>query len=331
VVERKLRWGVLSTANIGKHAVIPAIQASANGQVIAIASREADKAAAIAANHGLPRFYGSYEAMLDAEDIEAVYIPLPNSMHKDWTIRAVSAKKHVLCEKPLALSSSECLEMEEAAIENGVKLMEAFMYRFHPRTKRIMELVNKGELGKLAFINAAFTFRLRNAANIRLNKDLGGGSLMDVGCYCINIIRTLAASEPVEVQAYANFAGTGVDIQMAGGLRFADDLLANFHSGLNLERRETFTAAGTDGHLDVPSCFLPGKTDVHFSISRGREERLDYTIPGVDQYELMVSHFADCVLNDQPVRYPPAEAAANMRVIEGLYRSALQQGKPVVL
>jgi D-xylose 1-dehydrogenase (NADP+, D-xylono-1,5-lactone-forming) len=331
MAENKIRWGVISTANIGIHAVIPAIQSSGNGEMAAVASRDGQKAAKLAAELGIPRAYDSYEALLSAEDIDAVYIPLPNSLHLEWTIKAAQASKHVLCEKPLALTMTECLEMEAAAHNNGVKLMEAFMYRFHPRTEKIIHLVKAGKLGELRFINAAFTFRLRNFNNIRLSKELGGGSLMDVGCYCVNVIRTLAEAEPVEVQAFANWANSGVDMQMAGSLRFENGVLANFDSALDLERRETVIAAGSEAYLSVPNSFLPGQGDASFFLQRGRAEVEQYTFSGVDQYQLMVTHFADCILNNLPLRYSPAEAAANMRVIEALYNSAHQNGRPVCL
>ena len=328
---QKLRWGVISTANIGKYAVIPAIQASRNGEMLAVASRDLQKASGFAENLGIPRSYGSYDELLAAEDIDAVYIPLPNSMHVDWTVKAAKAGKHILCEKPLGLNEAECLEMDAAARENGVKLMEAFMYRFHPRTEKILEMVRSGVVGELRLINSAFTFRLRNPNNIRLNKELGGGSLMDVGCYCVNVIRTVAGAEPVKVQAFANWADSDVDSQMVGTMRFENGLLAHFDSALDLERRESVFIAGTDGYLDVPASFIPGKTDAEFMEYRGRSEKEVYTLAGVDEYQLMVEHFADCVLDDQPMRYPPTEAAANMRVIEALYRSARENGRPVSL
>src|SRR3954447_13087611 len=185
-----VRWGVLSTANIGRRAVLPAIQRSRNGELVAVASRDADKARAFAADLGIPRAYASYEQLLADPEIEAVYIPLPNSMHREWTIKAAQAGKHILCEKPLGLNAAECAEMDAAARQNGVLLMEAFMYRFHPQTERVIQLIRQGAIGHPRLIHAAFTFRLSNPANIRLQSDLGGGSLMDVGCYCVNVSRT---------------------------------------------------------------------------------------------------------------------------------------------
>jgi len=329
MVERKLRWGVLSTANIGRAAVIPAIQRSSNGKVIAVASRNEEKARVFADDLGIPRALGSYKALLAAEDIEAVYIPLPNSLHREWTVKAAEAGKHILCEKPLALNAAECDEMEMAARRHDVLLMEAFMYRFHPQTKKVLQLIRQGAIGTVRLIHAAFTFRLAHrATNIRLKPELGGGALMDVGCYCVNVSRTLAGTEPVEVQAYAHWAETGVDEQLVGTLRFADGLLAQFDCALSLERREMYQVVGTDGHLDVPQAFLPGTADTTIIQRQGRRTETPHTILGVDEYQLMVEHFADCVFRQIPVRYPPSEAAANMRVIEALYRSARNGGQP---
>lgn len=328
MTDKKIRWGVISTANIGRKAVIPAIQASCNGEVVAVASRDPAKGEA-AAELGIPKTYGSYEALLDSDEIDAVYIPLPNSMHREWTIRAAEKGKHILCEKPLALNAQECQVMEAAANQYGVKLMEAFMYRFHPRTEKVLEMVRSGALGELCLIHSAFTFRLTRPENIRLNAKLGGGSLMDVGCYCVNISRTLAGAEPVEVQAFANWSQSGVDAQMAGVLRFASGLLAQFDSSLTMERREEYQLAGTDAYLTVPTSFLPGEADTIIEERRSREQPRQYVIPGIDEYQLMVEHFADCILQDRAPRYSPSEAAANMRVIEALYRSARSGGKTI--
>jgi D-xylose 1-dehydrogenase (NADP+, D-xylono-1,5-lactone-forming) len=331
LVNQKIRWGVLSTANIGRAAVIPAIQASHNGELVAVASRDLEKGEAFAGRNGIPRAYGSYEALLEAGDIDAVYIPLPNTLHREWTIRAAELGKHILCEKPLAMNAAECLEMEAAASQHGVKLMEAFMYRFHPRTEKVLDMLRAGALGELRLIHSAFTFKVTRPENIRLSLELGGGALMDVGCYCVNISRTAAGAEPVEVQSYASWAKSGVDEQIAGTLRFANGLLAQFDCALNLERREEYQLSGTDAALSVDSAFLPGKGDVVIEEVRSRGEVKRHTVSGVDEYQLMVEHFADCILHDQAPRYPASEAAANMRVIEALYRSARQTGRPVAL
>jgi xylose dehydrogenase (NAD/NADP) len=325
--EKRLRFGVMSTANIGRYSVIPALQRSKNCALLAVASRDEGKAQAFAADLAIPRAYGKYEDLLAAEDIDAVYIPLPNSLHRAWTIKAAEAGKHILCEKPLALNAAECNEMISAAEQHGVLLMEAFMYRFHPQTERVLQFLGDCVIGDPRLIYSAFTFRLTNPANIRFKPELGGGSLMDVGCYCVNVSRTLAGREPVEVQAFANWGKTGVDDEMVGTLLFDNRLLSQFTCGLTLERREFYQVAGPDGHIEVQSAFLPGTGDTTICEHHGRREMVAHTIAGVDEYQLMVEHFADCVLEQVAMRYPPAEAAANMRVIEALYQSARNGGR----
>ena len=324
-----IRWGVISTANIGRAAVNPAIQASHNGELVAVASRDGTRAAAFASDHGIPRSYDSYEALLDADDIDAVYIPLPNSMHREWTIRAAEAGKHILCEKPLAMSPAECEEMAAAANDAGVKLMEAFMYRFHPRTERVVEMLRAGAIGDIGTIRSAFTFRLRNPDNIRLDPELGGGALMDVGCYCVNVSRTLVGEEPQTVQATARWTDRGVDEALTGILRFPRGIVAHFDCALTLERFEAFEVGGTDGWLRVESAFLPGTGDVPIEESRGGDGVEEHQIDGDDEYRLMVEHFADCILHDRQPRYGALEAAANMRTIRALYASARSGGVPM--
>lgn len=325
----KLTWGVLSTANIGRAAVNPAIRASDNGELIAVASRDAERAAAFAEQWDIARHYGSYQELLDDPDIDAIYNPLPNSLHLEWTVRAARAGKHVLCEKPLALNEAECLEMAAAAQANGVTLMEAFMYRFHPRTERVLELLREGALGEVRVIRSAFGFLLRRPDNIRFDPDLGGGSLMDVGCYCVNVSRTMAGAEPVAVQATANWTDRGVDAEMVGTLRFANGLLAHFDCSLTTERSEFYEVVGTDGLLRIESAFLPGKQEVQILHGRGRQGVTSHAVDGADEYQLMVEHFTDAVLNGRALRYSAHEAALNMRVIERLYRSARNGGAVV--
>ena len=324
-----LRWGILSTANIGRAAVIPAIHQSASGVVLAVASREYDRALKFAEANAIPNALGSYQALLEDEGIDAVYIPLPNSMHAEWTIRFAEAGKHVLCEKPLGVTAAECNAMAAAAEAAGVVCMEAFMYRFHPRIDRVLDLIDDGAIGALRSIYSAFTFKLTNADNVRWLPEMGGGSLMDVGCYCVNVSRTIARREPVEVQAVATWTGLGLDEQMAGMLRFDDGVVAQFDCSLSMERRECFHAAGTDGHLEVANAFLPGTGDVTVEEFHGRGEATSHHVAGTDEYQMMVEHFAGCVATGTAPRYPLSEAAANMRVIEALYRSAREGGGPV--
>lgn len=324
----RLRWGILSTANIGRKAVIPAIQQAGNGHVVAIASRNVQQAQALATELAIEQSYGSYEALLADPGIDAVYIPLPNSLHTEWTIKAAEAGKHILCEKPLALDARACMTMAAAAQRNGVLLMEAFMYRFHPQLAHVRALIDAGALGEVRLLHSTFTFRVENPANIRLQPELGGGSLMDVGCYCVNVSRTLFNAEPIEVQAFAGWSAQGVDEQMVATLRFADGRYAQFDSALTLARREAYQIVGTSGFLDVPVAFLPGTKDTYIYQNPGSRNAITHTVGGVDQYRRMVEHFADCVLHQRPLDYPVADAAANMCVVEALYRSARNNGQP---
>jgi predicted dehydrogenase len=325
----RLRFGVLSTARIGRTSVNPAIQASRNAELLAVASRDTDRAGDLAKEFSIPRHYGSYEALLDDPDIEAVYIPLPNSLHREWAIRSAERKKHVLCEKPLALCVAEAMEMQAAADANGVRLMEAFMYRFHPRNQKLIQMVHDGAVGGLTLIRSAFTFRLARPDNIRLRPELGGGALRDVGCYCVDAARRLGGGLPVEAQAWASYGPTGVDTRLAGALRFESGVIAQFDCALDVERREFVEAVGTGGSLAIPSAFVSGPAEVEIIERRGRGPAIRHHFPGEDPYRLMVEHFADAVLADEPVRYGIGDATGTLVIVEALYRSAETAGVPV--
>ncbi len=324
-----VRWGILSTANIGRKTVTPALQAARNGTVVAVASRDAARAQTYADSLGIETAYGNYEALLADPNIDAVYIPLPNSLHKPWTIRALEVGKHVLCEKPLGLNAQECLDMHAAAEENGRILMEAFMYRFHPRVKRVLELLQSRTLGDLRLVRAGFTFTVANPENIRLQPELGGGALMDVGCYCVNVGRTLLGSEPVQAQAFAVWS-EGVDKSLVGVLRFEGGVFLQFHCALDTARQEFVEVVGSEGRARLESAFLPGTEDAAIALTKGGERR-EETIPGAHQYRLMGEHFADCVLQGRQPRYGALEAAANLAALEALYKSAREGGRPVAV
>lgn len=320
-----IRWGVLGVASIALRTVIPAIQNARNGQLVAIASRTADRAAQAAKQLGV-RSYGSYEALLGDREVDAVYIPLPNSLHREWTIRSAAAGKHVLCEKPLAVSASECREMIAACRDHGVQLMEAFMYRFHPRIAQVANLVASGKLGELRLVRAAFTFAVREpATNIRFRPELGGGSLYDLGCYCVNISRMLLG-EPVEVFAWGDIGESGVDETVTALLRFDSRRTAAVDCGLRIGRREEVEIVGSEGHILVPKAFLPGTADAEFHCFNGAE-RKQTVVPGTNQSQRMVEAFGDAVSTGSPVTYSPNDAVANLAVIEALLRS-MRVGRP---
>jgi predicted dehydrogenase len=324
----KIRWGILSTANIGRRAVTPAIRASENGVLMAVASRDANKATEYAGQFGIPRSYASYGELLADPEVDAIYNPLPNSLHREWTIRALEAGKHVLCEKPLSLDAAECVEMFEAAKQNDRILMEAFMYRFHPRMHRMLELLASRPLGDVKLIRSAFTFPVLDPSNIRLQPELGGGALMDVGCYCVNVSRTLLGREPVEAQAFEVQGGAGVDVELIGVLRFEGDVFAQFHCAMNTFRQEFVEVVGSEGRLRLDSAFLPGTADAVIQLDRQGEGKTEVVVPGAEQYRLMVEHFAECALKGTEPRYGLDDAAANMAAITALYESARDGGRP---
>ena len=202
------------------------------------------------------------------------------------------------------------------------------MYRFHPRIDRVRTLITQGAIGELRSIYAAFTFKLTKPDNIRWVPELGGGALMDVGCYCVNVSRTMAGSEPVEVQAVATWTDRDVDERLTGTLRFDGGVTAQVDCALSMERREVLHVAGIDGHLEIAHAFLPGTEDVAIEEHHGRGALVRHPVPGADEYQLMIEHFGQCVATNAPVKYPLSEAAANMRAIEALYRSARNGGAP---
>ncbi len=325
MTDKKLRWGILSTAKIGIKTVVPAIQQSQNGVVAAIASRNTQAAQEAAQSLGIPHAFASYETLLESSEIDAVYIPLPNSMHKEWTIRAAAHGKHILCEKPFALNTAEVDEMIAAAQQHRVLLMEAFMYRFHPQIAKAQELIVHGAIGAPQIIRSAFGFRLEDLSNIRLSRELGGGSLMDVGCYCINVSRLIAGAEPVEVQASAVFGDKSrVEEELVGILRFPNDVFAHFDSSFHTDYREWLQVQGSEGRLELERPFRSHAVGGEGKIVLHRTDNTSETLTthAVNQYQLMVEHFADAVLNGQPLQYPPELDRGNMRVIEALYESA---------
>jgi D-xylose 1-dehydrogenase (NADP+, D-xylono-1,5-lactone-forming) len=331
VDERPIRWGIMSTANIGRKAVAPAIRDSTRGELVAVASRSREAADAFARAFDVPRAYGSYEELLADPEIEAVYLPLPNALHAPWTVRAVEAGKHVLCEKPLGLSAGECRVMQSAAELHGVRLLEAFMYRYHPRTERLVEIVRSGRLGALRTIRSTFSFVVDDPTNIRLDAALGGGALMDVGCYCVNVSRLLAGAEPDSVHAVADVHPGGVDRSLAATLRFGDDLVAQFTCSLDAARTEAVQVVGREGRLDVERAFLPGREACEATLTTRSGERETLSFDGIDQYRVMIDHVAAVVRDGAPPRTSAADAALTMRVIEALQASARDGGRPVSL
>jgi D-xylose 1-dehydrogenase (NADP+, D-xylono-1,5-lactone-forming) len=330
-VETTLRWGVMGTARIARKALIPAILSAPGHRLVAIASRDVAKGQAFAsqfANAGPLTVHGSYAALLADPSVEAIYIPLPNALHAPWAIRALEAGKHVLCEKPLALNAAEAQQMIEVARQRERVLMEAFMYRFHPRIEALVSMLRRGAFGEVRYLQADFSFPLHDANDIRLDPELGGGALMDIGCYPLNLARTLLDAEPLRVEAHARFSARGVDRDLIATLHFPHSSRAQIACSFEGARSETLTLVGSLGSAHLRHAFVPTGTEVLLdcSYSDGRQERLHF--PASDPYRRMIEHFAAVVHGATPPRYDPLEARANMAAIDALYASAHQQATP---
>ena len=229
----KVRWGILSTARHGAISWIPALKQTKRGELVAVASRHEDRAREFAAEHGIPKAYGSYEAMLADPEIDAIYIPLPNHLHKEWTIRAAEAGKHVMCEKPLGLDAAEAEVMVAAARQAGIIFAETFQWRHHPQGQTARDLVRAGRIGTLRLIEAGFSFMLNRPDDVRWNPDMGGGALYDVGCYPISLARYITGQEPAAVTAQAHWGKSGVDDSVVATLEFPGDVLAVINCGFH--------------------------------------------------------------------------------------------------
>jgi D-xylose 1-dehydrogenase (NADP+, D-xylono-1,5-lactone-forming) len=315
-----INWGVLSTARIGVDWVIPAINKTTNGKVAAIASRDENKARRVAQSLAIPKYYGDYLKLLESKEIDAVYISLPNSMHHKWTILAAKYGKHVLCEKPLGLNTRESEEMAAACEKAGVRLCEEFMYRFYPHITKLKELIDDGRIGKVSLIRSAFTFKLDDPNDIRLNKELGGGSLYDVGCYCVNFSRLIAGCEPVKVHATAHIHKNGVDDVFVGIMQFPNDEIAVFDSGFQTMTRHSVEVLGENGTLEVAAAFEPALVKPEI-ISQTSDKTEIIHCENVDPYSLLAEDFADSILSNREQRYSVSDTLSNMRALDMLYNS----------
>jgi D-xylose 1-dehydrogenase (NADP+, D-xylono-1,5-lactone-forming) len=312
-----MRLGIVSTADINRK-VIPGAQASEKVELVAVASRDQARAEEYARTWGIERAYGSYEAMLEDPDVDAVYISLPNTMHREWSIRSVEAGKHVICEKPFSKRPEDVEAAFDAADRAGRLLTEAFMYRHNPQTARLTELVRAGAIGELRVIRSAFSYSLYDTENIRLRTDVEGGSLMDVGCYCVSGSRLLAG-EPESVFGQAYIGPSGTDWVFTGAMRFAGDVHALFDCGTSLSERDELEVIGTEGSLfldDPWHCYEP----VMELRRDGDVERIE--LDPVDSYRLELENLADAIAGDAALLLGREDAVGQARTIEALFRSA---------
>jgi xylose dehydrogenase (NAD/NADP) len=322
-----LNWGLLSTAHINR-ALIPPLRNSERNELIAIASRDEDKARAYAKKWDIPKFFGSYEAMLADPEIDVIYISLPNSLHAEWTIRAVQSGKHVLCEKPLAISVDEVDAVREAADRWGVIVAEAFMYRHHPQTQQVKLLVDEGQIGKLQLIRGCFTFKIANQGDIRLSSKLGGGSIWDVGCYPISYARYIAGGDPEQVFGWKVCNEDGIDLQFVGQMRFSNGVMAQFDSSFRTPDRAQIEIVGDFGNLLVPNPYKPGWSNVVRLTQDG--EMKEITVPGEELYSGEVEDMTDAILYGRKPRISLDDSRGNVATIQALLESA-SLGKPVHL
>ncbi len=319
----KVRWGILSTANIGMTKVTPAIQQAENCEVVAIASRSEEQAQGAAKQLSIPGFYASYEALLEADEVDAVYIPLPNNLHHEWTIKAAATGKHVLCEKPISLSAAEGEEMAAACEEAGVKLEEAFMYRHHPTWVEAVRLLGSGAIGELQAVQSWFSYFNDDPNNIRNRVQLGGGAIMDIGCYCINLSRMLFEAEPTRVEAAVRRDPTmGIDIVSSAVLEFPGGGQATFTCSTQAEDYQRVHIVGTHGRIDIEIPFnIPPDRQTRIFVTQGGDPPVapateSLVFSAADQYTIQARLFAQAILDDTEVPVPIDDAIANMRVIE---------------
>lgn len=314
-----LKWGIISTARINE-SLIPPLRSSKRNEIIAVASRTMDKAQKYAEDWQIPRAYGSYQDMLEDPEIDVVYNSLPNHLHAEWSIKALESGKHVLCEKPLALSIQEVDQMRAAADQNGKLLAEAFMYRHHPQTHMVKNLIDSGEIGEVRVIKGAFTFNLVNPRDVRLDPQMGGGSVWDVGCYPISFARFILGTEPLEAFGWGYFGETGVDEVFTGQLRFPQEVLFQFDCGFRSQSRSRMVFVGSNATLTVPMPFKPGLKEV-IRISRADQvETIE--IPGQELYLGEVEDMADGILLGKSPQISLEDSRNNVAVILALLESA---------
>jgi predicted dehydrogenase len=322
-----VRWGILGAANIALKKVIPGMRGSALAQVVAIASRDIAKARAAANSLGIPRAYGSYQELIDDPDIEAIYNPLPNHLHVPWSIRAAERGKHVLCEKPIALTAREARELLEVRDRTGVQIGEAFMVRTHPQWHRVREIIASGKIGELRLITGHFSYYRRDPGDIRSRVEWGGGALMDVGCYPITISRWLFGAEPTDVMGLIDRdPDMQVDRLTSGLLRFERGQ-ATFSCATQLVHYQAMQIFGTTGRIDVRIPFNPPPGDeCRIFVDDGRDVEGSgietITFPPVDQYALQADRFSEAVRGVGSVPVSLEDAMGNMAVIDALFRSA---------
>jgi D-xylose 1-dehydrogenase (NADP+, D-xylono-1,5-lactone-forming) len=334
-MSERLRWGILGTGNIARQFADGVLKTAQRSQITAVGSRTPEAATAFAQARGIAGMYGSYDALLAATDVDAIYNSLPNSLHHEWTIKALRAGKHVLCEKPFAMTRREAEEMFDAARKARRVLVEAFMYRSHPLTHAVIDALRGGEIGELKLIRTSFCYKTtRVDTDIRFNRAMGGGGLMDVGCYCINLSRLLAGEEPVEIHASAHMHERGVDDLVVATLRFPSGVLATLACGNRVHADNTAYVCGSDGYIEIPVPWKPPARAAEYTLARSTPPKMDLAggaqvrppretrkvDAGKELYALEADDFAAAVLDGKPPALSEADTLGNMAVLDEIRR-----------
>ena len=320
---KKVRWGVLSTANIGLEKVLPAMQKGEYCEITAMASQNLERGKAAAAQLGIPQAYGSYEELLADDNIDAVYIPLPNHLHVPWTKKALEAGKHVLCEKPIGLNTAEAEDLLACAKKHSqLKVMEAFMYRHHPQWLKAQQLVNEGKIGNLLNIHSFFSYYNADPANIRNMAEIGGGGLMDIGCYCISLARFIFNSEPQRVLGKMEYDPEFKTDRLCSGLLDFGDQSSTFTCSTQLTSYQRVNIFGTEGRIEIEIPFN-APPDQPCRIWHQQDEKLEeITFELCDQYTIQGDLFSQAILNKTEVPTPLVDSVKNMRVLDAVINSA---------
>ena len=342
MAEQQACWGLLSTARINER-LIPALRASGRSELLAVASRSKERAQAYAKQWNIPHAYGTYEQMLADPAINVIYLSLPNHLHAEWTIKCAEAGKHVLCEKPITITTEEVTRMAQAAEKNGVIIQEAAMTRFHPQTQYLRELVAKRVIGDIRLIRGVFAFTLENPADIRLDTNMGGGSLWDLGSYCVSFARTVLQTEPIEVSAYQVSGDTGVDMSFSAQMQFPTGTLVQFFSSFQSFAHIEADFLGTEGRIyaDIPwANHIGASANVQVTRSGNAEETSTFsdsmegymtdtkTYENMNAYQCEIDSMVESVLNGTEPVISLADSWKNVATIVALHESA-RTGKPV--
>ncbi|HJV46648.1 MAG TPA: Gfo/Idh/MocA family oxidoreductase [Bacillota bacterium] len=323
-MQKKVKWGIIGYARIAKNEVIPAILRTEDAQLYAIASEDLNKREECQKSYSGVKVYNQYEELLDDTEIDAVYLPLPNSLHKEWAIKAMKRGKHVLCEKPIALNAADCLEMIQVAQAEGIMLMEAFMYRYTDRIQKVCEILASKEIGSVKFIHSTFRFLLNRPNTIKVRSELGGGSLYDVGCYPVNFAGMITNEIPESCQSEC-VVENGVDIIFSAVLKYPSGIMASINCGFNAFNQMSSEIVGTKGRIEISDTFLGTKGIITIVTDEGSRQ---VVVDDSDRYALEVADFTNSILQKQRPYLSLDESYRNMQVMDMLFQS-ISKSNPI--